>query len=265
MNNMVEEVFLVKPENKIVLKAAIARILYQKNMDQSEIAHILKISQPMVSIYCKKKEKIPEDVSNMAKNISKRILENNKSCFFQPCVLFSDAFLEDRFYVAKENEILLDDTKEVVDNLSEAFLILKDKNFSELIPQVKINIAMAKENAKKSEDIASYLNGLVILDNKIAGYNGVRFGKSQHLSRLLLYLKEKIKINAIMNIAYIKNIKKTNFIYNYLTKDYKLKRPSQNVDIFLHKGDFGIEPCTYVVGKNAVEVAKKVLKIKEEI
>jgi predicted fused transcriptional regulator/phosphomethylpyrimidine kinase len=33
----------------------------------------------------------------------------------------------------------------------------------------------------------------------------------------------------------------------------------------LHDGDFGIKPCSYVVGKDAVDVAKKVIKIVEKL
>ena len=39
----------------------------------------------------------------------------------------------------------------------------------------------------------------------------------------------------------------------------------KQVDILLHRGDFGIEPCAYILGKNAVEVVNKFLKIREDI
>jgi len=265
MTNMVEEVFLVKSENKSILKIAIAKNLYQKNIDQTKIANVLEISQPMVSIYCKKEEKIPENILNMANKISKKILENHNKCFFQTCLLFSNNLIENKYYVAKENEILLDENKEIIDGLSNAFLELKGKNISNLIPEVKINLAIAKENAKKPEDVGSFLNGLIIADDKITGYSGIRFGKSKHLSQLLIYLKEKIHIRAIMNIAYLKNPHKTGLKYSFLTKEYKLNTHIKKVDMLLHKGDFGIEPCTYVIGVNAMDVAKKILKIKEEI
>jgi len=50
-----------------------------------------------------------------------------------------------------------------------------------------------------------------------------------------------------------------------LTKDFKLQDNKNNVDVLLHKGDFGIEPCAYVLGRDAVDVVNKVIKIKEEI
>ncbi|MHA1687202.1 MAG: thiamine-phosphate synthase family protein, partial [Candidatus Heimdallarchaeaceae archaeon] len=141
----------------------------------------------------------------------------------------------------------------------------KGKNITSLIPEIKINIAMSKENPKGTEDVASFLNGLIIADEKVAGYNGIRFGKSKHLSSLLLDLKSKIDINAIMNIAYIKNLKNSDFKTAHLTKDYKFNNVKKQVDILLHEGDFGIEPCAYVLGKDAIDVVNKVIKIKEEI
>jgi predicted fused transcriptional regulator/phosphomethylpyrimidine kinase len=158
-----------------------------------------------------------------------------------------------------------DENNKIVNNLTEAFLLLKGKNISGLIPEIKINIAMAKKDANSSDDIAAFLNGLIIADEKVTGYNGIRFGKSKHLSSLLLDLKEKIDINAIMNIAYVKNLENTGFIIDNLTKDFKLGNDLKKVDILLHKGDFGIEPCAYVLGNDAIDVVNKVVKIKEEI
>ena len=63
----------------------------------------------------------------------------------------------------------------------------------------------------------------------------------------------------------MKIIKKSNFQYSSLTKDFKLKDTKKNIDILLHEGDFGIEPCAYILGKDAVDVANKIIKIKEEI
>ena len=141
---------------------------------------------------------------------------------------------------------------------------MKGKDFSKLIPEVKINIAMAKTNAESSDDVAAFLNGLIIADDRLTSNNGIRFGKSKHLSCLLLYLKRNLDVNAIMNIAYITHNKKTSFYFGHLTKDFKLRDKDKKFDILLHEGDFGIEPCAYIIGKNAVDVANKFIKIREE-
>jgi hypothetical protein len=261
---MSEEAIFVKCEDSILLKKAIAKALYSRNIEQSKISDILKLSQPMVSNYCASDDKIPDNIMELAEKISNKII-NGQSTTFNTCISFSEKPYEGSFYIARKNEVISDENNRIVNNLTEAFLLLKGKNISGLIPEIKINIAMAKDNTVRSDDIAAFLNGLIIADDKVTGNNGIRFGRSKHLSSLLLYLREIIDVNAIMNIAYIEDVLKNNFSYSYLTKDFKLQDNKNNVDVLLHKGDFGIEPCAYVLGRDAVDVVNKVIKIKEEI
>jgi len=264
MINMPFEVFLIRGEKTILLKKAIARILYSKKIEQSKISEILNLSQPMVSNYCSSNEKISDNITKMAQEITEKIIDK-QSINFQTCITFSDKNIEGDFLIADKNEILTDENSRITDNLKQAFYKLKEKDIRGLIPEVKINIAMSKKNVKKPEDVASFLNGLIITEDKITGYNSIRFGKSRHLSSILIKLGKNLDANAIMNIAYKKEIEKTKFKTSFLTKDFKLKDANKNFDILIHKGDFGIEPCAYVLGKNAVDVANKVLEINEEI
>lgn len=257
---MAYEAFVIGGSKTIFLKKAIAINLYNKGIDQSEISELLKLSQPMVSNYCSSKEKIPDEINDIAENISQKIIDG-RTPDFQTCVTFSDKSFEGSYFLANKNEIITDENSKIVNNLTEAFLILKGKNISGLIPEVKINIAMSKERPAGSEDVAAFLNGFITEYDKIIGYNGIRFGISKHLSSLLLGLKEDLDVNAIMNIAYIRDLGSKNFILSYLTKEYRLIDDKDQVDILLHKGDFGIEPCAYVLGKDAVDVSKKVLRL----
>lgn len=262
--DMTEEAYLIGGDKTITIKKAIARILYHKDIDQLKISEILNLSQPMVSNYCNSNDKITEDIILIAKQISKKIINGQKPSF-QTCIHFSDKQYEGRYYIASKKELISDENSKILNNLTEAFFLLKGKNISNLIPEIKINIAMAKEEADSSNDIAAFLNGLIIADDKITGHNGIRFGESKHLSTLLLDLKDKINIKAIMNITYLNNINNSIFTVGYLSKNYKLKDNHKKIDILLHKGDFGIEPCSYVLGKNAIDVVNKILKIKEVI
>ena len=264
MTNMVEEAFLINSLDTIYLKKAIAKALYSKNIDQLKISNLLNLSQPMVSNYISSNEKIPKNITNLAKNISEKIQKEN-SITFHTCLSISDKSLEGRYFIANKNEIISDEKNKIVDNLTEAFYLIKGKDIGGLIPEVKLNIAMLKENAETPEDVAAFLNGLIITDDRVTSYNGIRFGKSKHLSSLLLSLKDTLNVNAIMNIAYIKNPEKIKFNYSYLSKDFQLNNKNKNLDILFHKGDFGIEPCAYVLGKDAVDVVNKVIKLKEEL
>ena len=222
------------------------------------------MSQPMVSIYCKSNKKVNSELVETAQKISNLILEGN-IVNFQTCVNFSKKDFKGKFFVAEKNEILADENIRILENLKKAFNNIKEKNLSVLIPKIKINIAMSKKNPKNSEDIASFLDGLVVADKKITGYNGIRFGKSQHLSSILLNHGKNLRKNAVMNIAYIKKLKNTNFQIGYLTKNFDLKQVKSDYDILVHEGDFGIEPCAYVLGKDAYDVSNKILVILGEI
>jgi predicted fused transcriptional regulator/phosphomethylpyrimidine kinase len=261
---MAEEIILVSTYNTILLKKALAKNLNDKKIDQVQISNILGMSQPMISNYLNSNERFPKNIIDLAEKISKKIYNGN-SAHFHTCISFLDKEIEGQFYVANKNELINEDKNKIINNLTGAFLLLKDKNINGLIPEIKINIAMIKDKAKNSDDVAAFLNGLIIVDNKATGNNGIRFGKSKHLSSLLLYLKKEINVNAIMNVAYNKNIDKTSFKIGFLTKNFKLEKNQKNLDVLLHKGDFGIEPCTYILGKDAIDVVKKILKLKEEL
>ncbi len=261
---MAIEVFLIGGEKTINLKKAIARILYSKKMDQIKISTILKLSQPMVSHYCSSTEKISENISKIAQEIAEKIIYK-QSINFQTCITFLNKNFEGNYLIADKNEIITDENNKIIDNLRQAFYKLKDENIEDFIPEVKVNIAMSKKNAKKPDDVASFLNGLIIFEDKIKDYNTISFGKSRHLSALLIKLRKKLNINAIMNIAYLKEFEKTKFNIGFLTKDFKLKNTDKNFDILIHKGDFGIEPCAYILGNDAIEVSKKLLKLSDEV
>lgn len=264
MTNMSIKVFLIGSEKTIQLKKSIAKILYTNKIEQSTISEILNLSQPMVSNYCNSNEKIPDKIMKVAQDIAEKIIDK-QPINFQTCVTFLDKNIEGNFLIADKSEIITDENSRITDNLKQAFYKLKEKDISGLIPEVKINIAMSKKNAKKPDDVASFLNGLIITEEKITGYNSIRFGKSRHLSSLLIKFGKNLNSYAIMNIAYTKDIEKTKFIVGVLSKDFKLNNTNKNFDILIHKGDFGIEPCAYILGKDATEVSNKLLKIIEEV
>ena len=262
---MAEEIFLLDNTDELILKKAVANILYDQKIDQNKIANILGLSQPMVSNYIKANTKFTKEVLSKAKILTDKIIKNNNLCFFRTCILFNDNLRDNNYYLADENEIIFDENKKIIDNLYNAYQTLKKYNISKLVPEVKINLAMAKSDAKKPDDIASFVNGFVIVDNKIVSHNGIRFGYSKHLSKLLLYLKKNYDINSIMNIKYLNNLDKKSFNIAELNNDFKLKGNKKDFEVLVHKGDFGIEPCTYVVGKDAVDITDIILKILKEV
>lgn len=254
---MAEGIIILNNGESILLKKAIAKLLYEKKYEQSKISKILNLTQPMVSNYISSKTIIPKKIEKYLNDIISKI-ENNQMPNFQACVSFSE--IEGNYFIADKNELISDEKQQMIHDLTDAFLLLKGKDITDLLPAIKMNMALCKKNPSDTDDVASFLNGLIITDNKISSINSIQFGKSKHLANLLIYLKTKLPyINSIMNIKYIKKFPP--FKTAFLTKDYKLNSDVKDIDILLHKGDFGIEPCAYVLGKNAKEVAKKVIKL----
>ena len=95
----------------------------------------------MVGNYCSSNEKIPKNIQKLAEQISEKTITEYPP-YFHTCVSFFDNSLEGSLFIARKNEIISDENSKVVDNLTEAFLLLKGRNISSLIPEIKINIAM---------------------------------------------------------------------------------------------------------------------------
>jgi len=253
---MTKEVWIIKEEENIDLKTAIAKILYKNSYEQTKISEILNLTQPMVSNYIKSNNKISKKIEKLAQNIVKTIKKEKINIY--SCITTSKPVDNEPYFLAKKNELINNDKITIINNMTDAFLMLKGKNIEKIAPKVKINMVMSY-NPKTTNDIASFGKGFIIIDDKINTIPGISFGKSQHLANLLLYLQSKnIEVNAIMNIKKLSKI--PNLKTSYLTKDYKIKDNKQ-VDIIIHEGDFGIEPCCYILGKDAKDVAKKVLKL----
>ncbi|MCK5283605.1 MAG: hypothetical protein KAK00_09455 [Nanoarchaeota archaeon] len=260
---MGEEIIILSNGEYLLLKRAIAKILYKNNYEQSKISKILKLTQPRVSNYISSNIKIPKNIKGHAEKIIEKI-NNKHPVEFSTCITFSEK--HGNYFLADKNELISNEKQKIIDNLTDAFLLLKGKDITNLLPQIKMNIAMSTDNPKSRDEIASFSNGFIIMDNKISSTTGIKFGKSKHLSSLLTYLKsENSSINAIMNIKLDNKLLKSSFRYSYFTKNYKLKEKKKHIDILLHKGGFGIEPCAYIIGKDAIEAAKKVIKLIEEV
>jgi len=252
-----EAIFLSNKEFNHI-KKTIAQILYEQGMEQSRISTILKLSQPMVSNYCKSDKTKKSQLLDYAANIAS-LIQNKKPIQFQHCISFSDEPHNGTYYIANKTELIDSENRGIVNTLQEAFLLLKNKNLSGFIPEIKINIVQAKSNASNPNDVAAFVNGLIIVDDIIIGNNGIRFGSSKHLSSLLLSAQEKLNVNAMMNIAFQPNNKTKSFSQTFLKKDFEIDDQTKPVDILHHKGDFGIEPCSYILGKDAVDVVRKLI------
>lgn len=265
---------LIQEQEVPRLKETVARILYAKGLRQHDIAHLLSISQPMVSKYLSQEK--DEDELPLAKHIAQRILEQKQICF-TTLITTQQPPLDKEYFLVTKEQLLTDEKQHIIDNLLSAIALLQQKDCKTIVPEVKMNIAMALSTANSREDVASLPSGLIFVNNELRTYLRPEFGTSKHLAILLLSLKKKSPVMlSIMNVKYssflLRRIKEKRLRYIILDKEYEIHhllergiKPLKNVDVLIHRGSFGIEPMAYFIGHDAIETVKKCCQILPDI
>jgi len=248
-----------------IIKQILAQKLYKNKIDQNTISALLNLSQPTVSNYLKMQKTTPQHLEQTIQEILEQLMQN-KTIHISSLLTF-EPIPTGNFFLAQAHELNTPNRSTIIDHLNEAYKKLNNINISPLNPAVKINLAESLPAASNKNDIASYHSGLILANSKIINHNGITFGTSNHLSTLLLQIKKKYpKVNAIMNLAYPKQLTKLKTLTtSKLTKEYLLETCAYQPDLLLHPGSFGIEPCAYLIGKDANEVAEKLHLILEEM
>jgi hydroxymethylpyrimidine/phosphomethylpyrimidine kinase len=188
-----------------------------------------------------------------------------------------------------ENLTTTNERLKVLNQIKEIYnFISKSKDFSVMIPEVRMNISGSLPNAKKKEDIAAIEGRITILNGFPKASGEVKFGVSDHTARLLLSAKHfDNSINFVMNLKYNPNwitlikentdleleeviredqpeiIKKT----EYSTMQWLIKESINKIgkipDIIWDKGSIGKEPMMRLFGKNSKEIIVKLNKINQ--
>ncbi len=173
-----------------------------------------------------------------------------------------------------------------IENLKKAVRILQESGeLAQLIPEVRSNIVMAKENAKKIEDVAGIPGRITVVHGKPRAFMEPEFGVSSHMARLILtIMKHEPSKRSAMNIKFDEKIinisKKLGLKVSFYDRkdepeDIKkieggtipwgvenaIKRIDSVPDIIYHQGAWGKEPSIVFTGTDAVDIAKMVVCI----
>jgi len=168
-----------------------------------------------------------------------------------------------------------------IENLEKAVAILENcEEFAKLIPEVRSNIVMAKEDAKDVSDVAGIPGRITTVHGKPKAFMKPEFGVSSHMARLVLnIMKHDILKRSAVNIKYDPKIveiceklglKISFYDRNDEPEDVKsveggtipwgvetaIKRIKDVPDVIYHKGAWGKEPSISLIGTDAVDVAK---------
>ncbi len=178
------------------------------------------------------------------------------------------AFLEDKR--EERNEV-------IYDILNAYSLLIEIQNFDVLIPQVRTNIVECVKGADSIEDVAAFPGRLTTVKGKLVAASRPEFNASRHLAEILVEVhKKQREVRGLICIKYSeeidKVIKELGLKAVYFSRDeFKgeltefLSTITEVPDIVVDRGGLGIEPITYIFGKNAVDAAEKIVKIYKKL
>jgi len=182
--------------------------------------------------------------------------------------------------ISEERQNIINQIREVYNTIS------KDKNFSKLVPEVRMNISGSLPNAKNKSEIAGIEGRITIINGFPKASGEIKFGASDHTARLILTAKEfDNSINFVINLKYIpqliKSLKEKSNLElqevlreeqpeevkkkEYSTMQWLIKESitkTGNIpDIIWDKGSVGKEPMMRLFGNNSKDIIRKLKQI----
>jgi hydroxymethylpyrimidine/phosphomethylpyrimidine kinase len=174
----------------------------------------------------------------------------------------------------------------VLEKISEAVsLIEENPTFAQYIPECQTNVAMALPEPKTLEDVAAIPGRIVNAMGRVKASGCPKFGASRHLASTLLAVSEYTpSVRAALNIRFDENLIEAARRLGYVCSDYDRSKEPPEVkavegettkwgareaikkvgtvpDLIFHRGDWGKEAMIVILGKDAVDAAKKALRI----
>lgn len=181
---------------------------------------------------------------------------------------------------------------EVIENVYRALdmLVKNSEKVSRYVPEVGMNIAMAMPYpyAKSVNDVAGVEGRVVRVGKNLVPVGRVRMGGSKHVARVVLEaMKFNPEIRAALNVKYesilVEAAKRLGYVVVFVDRreepeeikrvegasipwmvDQAFRRCRCTPDVIYDEGDVGKEPMIRILGKDAVDVVNKLMKIIEE-
>ncbi len=251
------------------LRIRVAHQLRSAGFTQSDIAHAFHVSQAMVSKYLSKivepSEELDEVATEIARMFSQKRDEKDillyvcQTCFRWreggiTCVLHNLSNCTVCFNLRSPE--IMDRKQKIIQNVKEALALLESSpSVVDLMPEVRMNIAMALDGASNPMEVAAVPGRLIPLHRRVTAVSDPEFGASHHLASILITTGNR----AVINIKYSEELLSR---FEMLSFSFTIS-PEERRDILIDEGGFGIEPCAYIFGKDAVDAALKVLRIAE--
>jgi len=155
--------------------------------------------------------------------------------------------------------------------------LLKIEELSSIIPQVGTNLVYSKDEAETIKEVAGLTGRIVNAMGKPLCCGEIKYGASIHLAGVVLEAK---KIDPSIRSAI--NIKHTDSIFKKLEKmglkvkvlpskisgkgcpvTVYIRKFQELFEVYIHPGDFGVEPTTTIIGKHPQELVKIIIGLFE--
>lgn len=310
------------------MRGMVSHELHEKGESQRRIALLLGITQARVSYYLKKRKSSfaselstkfgisQNDIANYSKllaedaarsqtdgiftlySIWKNLLFTRMICSMhqkQSNVSSECSVCMEVFRPARDSVELTDqesDDLQVLNEISRAISMIESSvHFPSIMPEVSVNVAMARRNPQTTRDIAAIPGRINRIHGRAKALVPPEFGSSNHMSQVLLLVNSRNPdYRSVMNIRYddsIGRILDDVGIPKRFTPSGKpiqgqpWKKPTSVDDAVLlrlsqtniaqdkgnsaiaiiDRGSEGVEPMTYLVGRKATELGQIALRI----
>jgi predicted fused transcriptional regulator/phosphomethylpyrimidine kinase len=166
-------------------------------------------------------------------------------------------------------------------------ILQSSKHMAELIPEVRSNLVMAREDAGSIEDVVGVPGRITTVNGKVRTFTMPEWGASSHMARLVLeVMKHDPELRSAINLRYnnitIGICEKLGLkvsSYNRMEEPDELRKIEGRTvswgveqaitslgevpDVIYHTGDWGKEPIIALIGRDPVEVAKMAVCLAE--
>lgn len=173
---------------------------------------------------------------------------------------------------------------EVLREVKRAARIVEESlHFQYVMPEVSVNIVMAVQDGKTEADVAAFPGRIVKIHGRAKHISSAEFNASRHMARMLLTaMQRNPELRAAINIKYDDKVEdilsSMNLSFTRISSEdhraslegdvivsaFKAKLNSSKVTIpplVVDEGGEGLEPITYIFGRNATEAAQRALEI----
>ncbi|MFW5928791.1 MAG: thiamine-phosphate synthase family protein [Halobacteriota archaeon] len=143
---------------------------------------------------------------------------------------------------------------------------------AEHVPAVGSNVAEALEHAEDSTDVAAVPGRLYVMRGGVHVPSEPEFGASRNVAEVVLAAMERDgSVRAGLNVATSAGLLEAARSQGFEVREFDAEREeragelrslfeSGGADVVYHRGAFGVEPVTYVLGESASDAVEKLEK-----